>query len=111
MRYLSTGMVDSAGPLNRFLPPVPEGVGRAFVAGLEPSTAWIVDPFASLPRLAVEMAREGRRVLVTAGNPVSRFLLDLSAHPPRLADLQAALADLSAARKAGQRLEPHLQSR
>jgi hypothetical protein len=110
MRYLSTGVADSGGPLNRFLPPVPEGAARAFVAGLGPSTAWIIDPFASLPRQAVEMAHEGRRVLVTAGNPVSRFLLDLAAHPPRLADLQAALADLAAARKEGKRLETHLQS-
>ena len=58
---------------------------------------------------AAYLARAGQRVLVTAGNPVSRFLLDLTAHPPRLADLQAALADLAAARKEGKRLETHIQ--
>ena len=110
MRYLSSGWVDPSGPLNRFLPPVPEGAVRAYTAGLDPSTAWILDPFAALPRLSVEAARAGQRVLVTAGNPVSRFLLDLAAHPPRLNDLQAALADLAAARKEGRRLETHLQS-
>jgi len=110
MRYLSTGRADASGPLNRFLPPVPEGAVRAYIAGLNPSSGWILDPFAALPRLAVEAARAGQRVLITAGNPVSRFLLDLAAHPPRLNDLQAALADLAAARKEGKRLETHLQS-
>lgn len=110
MPYFPAGRIEAAGPLNRFLPPVPEGTARAYLAGLESSRAWVLDPFASLPRLTVEMARAGHRVLVTAGNPVSRFLLDLAAHPPRLADLQAALADLAAARKEGKRLETHLQS-
>lgn len=102
--------MDSSGPLSRFLPPVPDGTARAFTAGLNLPGAWILDPLAASPRMAVEMARAGQRVLVTAGNPVSRFLLDLAAHPPTLTDLQAALADLAAARKEGQRLETHLQS-
>ncbi|HEY3310840.1 MAG TPA: hypothetical protein VGK00_04295 [Anaerolineales bacterium] len=110
MQYLPTGRLEASGPLNRFLPPVPEGTARAYVAGLEPSTAWVLEPFVAQPRLAVEMARAGHRVLATAGNPVSRFLLDLAAHPPKLVDLQAALADLAAARKEGKRLETHLQS-
>src|SRR5512145_2529323 len=110
MPYLSGGRTDSSGPLNRFLPPVPESTARAFTTGLNLPGAWILDPFAATPRMTVEMARAGQRVLVTAGNPVSRFLLDLAAHPPKLTDLQAALADLSAARKEGQRLETHLQS-
>lgn len=102
--------MDSAGPLNRFLPPIPESTARGFTAGLNLPGAWILDPFAASPRMTVEMARAGQRVIVTAGNPVSRFLLDLAAHPPKLIDLQAALADLAAARKEGQRLETLLQS-
>jgi hypothetical protein len=108
--YISGGRTDSSGPLNRFLPPVPESTARAFTAGLHLPGAWILDPLAASPRMAVEMARAGQRVLVTAGNPVSRFLLDLAAHPPTLTNLQAALSDLAAARKEGQRLETHLQS-
>ena len=110
MEYLSAGRMDLPGPINRFLPGIADGVGRTYVSGLDPSQAWILDPFATSPRLAVEMARAGQRVLVTAGNPVSRFLLDLAARPPKLTDLQAALADLAAARKEGKRLEIHLQS-
>lgn len=108
--YLPGGKIEASGPLNRFLPPVPESTARAFTASLNLPGAWILDPLAASPRMAVEIARAGQRVLVTAGNPVSRFLLDLAAHPPTLADLQAALADLAAARKEGQRLETHLQS-
>jgi len=110
MQYISSGKLETSSPLQRFLPPVAEGVARSFIQGLKPSTGWILDPFAALPRQAVEMARSGHKVLVTAGNPVSRFLLDLAAHPPKQPDLQAALADLAAARKEGKRLETHLQS-
>ena len=108
--YLPGGLIETSGPLGRFLPPVPEGPARAFLAGIKLPGAWVLDPFGSSPRLAVEMARAGQRVLVAAGNPVSRFLLDLGAHPPKESDLQAALADLAAARKEGERLETHLQS-
>ena len=108
--YLSGGKSEAFGPLKRFLPPVPEGVARAFTSGLNLPGAWLLDPLAAAPRMTVEIARAGQRILVTAGNPVSRFLLDLAAHPPTLADLQAALADLAAARKEGQRLETHLQA-
>jgi hypothetical protein len=104
------GLMEAAGPLWRFLPPVPDGPARAFLNTLKLPGAWVLDPFGSSPRLVVEMARAGQRVLVTAGNPVSRFLLDIAAHPPQESDLQAALADLAAARKEGQRLETHIQS-
>jgi len=108
--YFSGGLIEASGPLGRFLPPVPDGPARAFLAGINLPGAWILDPFGSSPRMAVEMARAGQRVLVAAGNPVNRFLLDLAAHPPTESDLQAALADLAAARKEGERLETHLQS-
>jgi hypothetical protein len=110
MQYIPGGRVETSGPLNRFLPPVPEGMARAYLTGLLPSSAWILEPFSAAPHMAAEMARAGRRVLATAGNPVSRFLLDLAAHPPRLSDLQGALAELAMARKDGKRLETHLQS-
>ncbi len=105
-----TVKTEAAGPLNRFLPPSVDGIGRTFVASLNLPSTWILDPFGSSPHMAVEMARGGHRVLVAAGNPVSRFLIDLAAHPPKLSDLQAALADLAATRKEGKRLETHLQS-
>ncbi len=72
--------------------------------------AWVLDPFGASPRLAVEMARAGYRVLVAVNNPVIRFQLDLAAAPPSKSDLQAALADLAVSRKGEERLETHLQS-
>lgn len=109
-QYFAGGFIETPGPLGRFLPLVPDGPARAFLAGINLPGAWVLDPFGSSPRTAVEMARSGQRVLVAAGNPVSRFLLDLAAHPPAETDLQAALADLAAARKEDERLETHLQS-
>ncbi|MDP2975429.1 MAG: hypothetical protein Q8N45_04360 [Anaerolineales bacterium] len=110
-------------PLARYLPPVPEGIAQAFLAehatlpvltagpGSETKRGtWVLDPFGASPRLAVEMARAGYRVLVAVSNPVTRFQLDLAAAPPSKADLQAALADLAVSRKGEERLETHLQS-
>jgi hypothetical protein len=102
--------MDSSGPLNRYLPPVPGEAARALTPADLPPGAWILDPFAASPRLTIQLARAGYRVLVTAGNPLLRFLLDLAVHPPLESDLRAALAELAAARKDGERLELHLQS-
>jgi hypothetical protein len=57
----------------------------------------------------VEAARAGYRVLVAANNPVARFLLELATHPPDEVELRAALAELAAARKGEERLEPHIR--
>ncbi len=58
-----------------------------------------MDPFGVAPRLAAEAARAGYRVLVTANNPIARFLLDLTAAPPTESGLKAALADLAVTKK------------
>ena len=99
-----------AGPLARYLPPLPEGVAQAFLAGHLPAGAWVLDPFGAAPRLGVEMSRGGYRVLVAVNNPVTRFLVEMAARPPARPDLMAALAELAASRKGEERLETHLQS-
>lgn len=108
--YLPGDDPQDPGPLARYLPPAPQGVAAAF---LEQHTApgdWVLDPFGAAPRLAVEMARLGRRVLVAVNNPVARFLLEVVADPPPAAERRAALAELAAARKGEERLETALQS-
>ncbi len=70
----------------------------------------MLDPFGFSPRLALEAARAGYRVLVTVNNPVTRFLLEMSAQPPSETDFKAALADLAASKKGEERLGTHLQS-
>jgi predicted RNA-binding Zn-ribbon protein involved in translation (DUF1610 family) len=71
---------------------------------------WLIDPFGFSPRLAVEAARAGYRVLVTVNNPITRFLLEMEAKPPVEADFNAALAELAVSRKGDERLEAHLES-
>ncbi len=98
------------GPLSRFLPALEEGVISTWVSHHFPPSAWLLDPFGFAPRLVLEAARAGYRVLVTANNPVTRFLVEMAANPPSESDFKAALADLAVSRKGDERLETHLQS-
>jgi hypothetical protein len=100
-------------PLGRYLPPIPDGVGVEWLhSRLSAGTGarWVLDPFGASPRLAVEAAQAGYRVLVAANNPVARFLLEMAANPPAESELSAALADLAGSFKGGERIEPHLRS-
>ncbi|MBV6395392.1 MAG: hypothetical protein HFACDABA_00968 [Anaerolineales bacterium] len=98
------------GPLARFLPPLEEGILAEWLPPQAGRGSWLLDPFGSAPRLDVEAARAGYRVLVTANNPITRFILELTAQPPKESELKAALADLAVTKKGGERLEDHLQS-
>ncbi|GAB4543701.1 MAG: hypothetical protein Fur002_16240 [Anaerolineales bacterium] len=105
--------VESA-PLARFLPDLEEGCASAWLASRKASLTltgnWILDPFGFSPRLVLELAQSGFRVLVTVNNPISRFLLEMYANPPAPAEFTAALADLSAVKKGDERLGAHLQN-
>ncbi len=106
------------GPLSRFTPPLEEGVvtrwlslhAPPFDAAQGKPGSWLLDPFGFSPRLTLEAARAGYRVLVTANNPITRFLLEMSANPPSESDFKAALADLAVVKKGEERLGAHLQS-
>lgn len=63
-----------------------------------------------MPRLTVEAARAGYRVLVAANNPIARFLLELEASPPSQDELRSALSLLAGSRIGEQRLEPYIQA-
>ncbi|RPJ21405.1 MAG: hypothetical protein EHM33_26235, partial [Chloroflexi bacterium] len=116
--YLSGMHPAEPGPLARFTPPLEEGVisawlplhAPAFDAAQGRAGSWVLDPFGFSSRLVLEAARAGYRVLVTVNNPITRFLLEMSAQPPTEADFKAALADLAAAKKGEERLGAHLQS-
>ena len=103
-------------PLSRFLPPIPERVVSTWLqanisAGTSETIApWILEPFGATPRVAIEAARAGFRVLVAANNPVARFLLEMAANPPTEDELTSALAELAASRKGDERLELHIRS-
>ncbi len=101
---------ENPGPLWRYLPPVPEGVTSAWLSKNVPQSSWILDPFVASPRIALEAARARYRVIVTANNPIIRFLLEMMANPPKVEELKGALADLSASYVGDERTEPHIRS-
>src|SRR5215510_295338 len=99
-----------AGPLSRFLPALEEGVIAHWLPLHASPGTWLLDPFGFSPRLDIEAARAGYRVLVTVNNPITRFLLEIAATPPTESDFKAALAELETAKKGDERLGAHLQS-
>lgn len=100
------GAAQPPSPLERYLPPVPAGVVAGWLGDNVPLGSWVLDPFGASPHWAVEAARAGYRVLVAANNPVARFLIEMHALPPSAEALTAALAELGAARRGDERLEP-----
>ncbi len=100
----------SPGPLSRFTPPLEEGVVAAWLAQHIQPSSWLLDPFGFAPRLSLEAARRGYRLLVTANNPITRFLIEMAAGPPPPSDFKAALAELAVSKKGDERLETHLQA-
>ncbi len=96
-------------PLQRYLPPLMEGSASRWLEERVRPGSWVLDPFGASPRLAVEIARSGYRLLAAVNNPIARFLIELYANPPSEAELVAALADLGSAQKAGERIEPQIR--
>jgi len=98
------------------LPPNPEGAVSTWLQANLPrptdkkEPTWVLDPFGAAPSVAIEAARAGYSVLVAANNPISRFLLEMAAHPPNESEMRSALAELAASRKGDERLEPHIRS-
>ena len=97
------------GLLSRFLPPIPNGIATEWLGENLQNGGWVLDPFGSSPGFALEIARAGYKVLVSANNPISRFMLDIGANSPSEENLRTALAALAAARVGEERLENHLQ--
>jgi hypothetical protein len=108
--YISGTSPANPGPLARFLPPLEEGTVAAWLGRHAEPGDWVLDPFGFSPRLVLEAAHAGYRVLVTVNNPITRFLIETAAAAPGEAELKSALAELAASRKGDERLETHLQS-
>ncbi len=92
-------------PLNRFLPPVDEGVITQILGRYVSEGDLVFDPFGATPTVALEAAREGYPVIVAAHNPINRFILRKTLQPFTQAELHAALAQLAAIPKNGSRME------
>ena len=108
--YIPGTKPADAGPLSRFIPPLEEGVISRWLPLHAAMGGWLLDPFGFSPRLVLEAARAGYRVLVTVNNPITRFLLEIAANPPSESDFKAALAELETTKKGDERLGAHLQS-
>lgn len=108
--YIAGFKPADSGPLARFLPALEDGVIAGWLALLDKPSSWLLDPFGFSPQLVLEAARSGHRVLVTANNPITRFLLEIFANPPPESEFIAAIADLAAVKKGNERLEAHFQS-
>lgn len=108
--YIPGFKADEPGPLSRFLPPLEQGTVAAWLVQRAAPSSWLLDPFGFSPKLVVEAARAGYRILVTVNNPITHFLLDLTANPPSEADFKAALAELAASKRGDERLETHLRA-
>lgn len=103
------------GPLSRFLPPISSGTASswletAFRHGQRNfrERIWILDPFCSSPQLAMEIGQAGYCALVTAVNPITRYLLETLAQAPDQSELRSSLAALGSSIKGSDRLEPYI---
>jgi len=108
--YLPQEAAHSQAVLERFLPRFPDGAAARWLATHLPEPGqWVIDPFGASPQLALEAAQAGYRVLVISNNPITRFLLKMTATPPTEEDLQSALADLATAKRGSDRMEHHIR--
>jgi hypothetical protein len=104
--------LDPPTPLSRYLPLLPGSIIEQWLSQLDlkPKRGeWILDPFGSSPDLVVETARSGYRILVTANNPITRFLIEMAAIPPSTSDFQSGLAALASSTRGSERLESHIR--
>lgn len=87
---------QSVEPLRRFLPIYQQGLATACLRNLVPPGSLILDPFGQDPFSVLELAKAGYRVIVTANNPVTAFMLELLASSPSKEDFSQALLALEA---------------
>ncbi|MEN8243107.1 MAG: hypothetical protein ABFS17_14430 [Chloroflexota bacterium] len=108
--FLTGEVWGNSLPLGRYLPRLPKGAAAAWLSENLPLGSWVIDPYGASPELAVEIARAGYRLLVAANNPISRFLIEMTASPPSVEEMRAALAELASSRRGDERLEPHIRT-
>ncbi|MBM4422594.1 MAG: hypothetical protein FJ030_04275 [Chloroflexi bacterium] len=96
-------------PLSRHLPPLGEGIAAAYGEQFSAPGDVVIDTFGQTPRVALELARTGRRVIVANNNPILRIALRAALDPIPAKTLRAALTRLADSRLANDRLETYLR--
>ena len=82
-------------PLERYFPPYEEGMVSHWVRQYAAPASYILDPFGQNPFTALELARAGYRVLVSANNPIAAFTLRVLASAPNAEMISQALLQLN----------------
>jgi hypothetical protein len=95
--------------LSRHLPPLGEGVAAAYGDALSAAGAVVIDPFGHSPRIALELARSGRRAIVTTNNPTLRMALGAAFNPVSSQIFLLALTRLADARLVNDRVETYVR--
>jgi hypothetical protein len=108
--YIPGVKIRENQPLDRYLPPVWKDVATTWLKDHIPQGSWLLDPFGASPQLVIEAASNGYNVIVTANNPVTRFILEMLCDPPLSSEFQAAIALLASSMIGNDRLEPHIKS-
>jgi len=97
-------------PLERFIPPIPQGLVKTWCQKQLSSGKWVLDPFGYNPLVPIEITLAGNPVLVTANNPIHAFMLRVLASAPQKDEFTAALQDLAVTPKGEGRMEPYIRS-
>lgn len=97
-------------PLQRHQPDFPVGVVSAWLKKHPIPPGLLLFPLGNVPHLPLEAARAGYQCLVTANNPISRFLIKHRTSPFSLSALQSSLSALASTHKGQERLQPHILS-
>lgn len=96
-------------PLERYYPPYQEGMVRNWVSRYASTGSYILDPYGQNPFTALELARAGYRVLVSANNPIAAFTLRVLAGATSAETISQALLQLNQNRmRDGSTLEEYL---
>jgi hypothetical protein len=97
-------------PLARFLPPLAEGVAASYAERFTAPNDIVIDPFGQSPRVALELARLGRKVIVTTNNPILRLALGAVFNPVPATTLQLVLTRLADIRMNADRVETYVRA-
>lgn len=97
-------------PLERFLPPCPNGVTATWLKKHTEPGSWVVDVLGSNPLTAIQAAQAGYRVLTARTNPLVRFMLEVLASAPKDNNFRLVLNALLRSQVGGESLARHLQS-
>lgn len=102
---MDAGGTQAEIPLSRFLPTDPPGMMRGWLERSAPRSDILLDPIGASPRMALEAAQAGYRLLIACNNPIIAFELRMLSSCPTRDELTTAVVELGAQQKGDARLE------